>query len=222
MLTDHPAHYPLLVYIVCWVIAVIAIIQSGRRCTAEHLTVKSHQHVWLAITLMILLLWTFRAGVKPGLGLHLLGAVTLTLLVGRALALLSFVAIITGMVLMEVEPLRNAPVTFVLEALLPVMCCWFWFQKTEQYLPHHLFIFIFISVFANAALTMVIVMLTKGLLLWLCGIYPIQQLLHDYWILIPLLAFPEAFLNGFIMTGLSVLHPNFILHYDDDKYLNEC
>jgi uncharacterized membrane protein len=45
-------------------------------------------NVWLGTIVVLMLFWSMKAGVKPGLNLHLLGATAFTLMVGRQLAII--------------------------------------------------------------------------------------------------------------------------------------
>jgi Predicted membrane protein len=47
------------------------------------------QHLLFGATVVLMLMWTMRAGISPGLGIHFLGMTTLTLMFGWDLAILS-------------------------------------------------------------------------------------------------------------------------------------
>ncbi|MBI5900087.1 MAG: energy-coupling factor ABC transporter permease [Rhodocyclales bacterium] len=52
-----------------------------RTTAGQRLTDSSQLNVWLGGVVLLILVWSMKAGVKPGLDLHLLGATLFTLLI---------------------------------------------------------------------------------------------------------------------------------------------
>jgi uncharacterized membrane protein len=46
-----------------------------------------------------------------------------------------------------------------------------------------------------------------------------SQLRDSYLSILPLMMFPEAFVNGLVVTGLVVFKPTWIPSFDDEVYL---
>jgi uncharacterized membrane protein len=88
-----------------------------------------------------------------------------------------------------------------------------------RYLPHHLFIYIFLCAFFNAMLAAGAAVLALATLLVLTETYAFTRLSHDYLPYLPLYLFPEGLLNGMTTMALIGLRPDWLKTYDDDIYL---
>ncbi len=86
-------------------------------------------------------------------------------------------------------------------------------------LPKHLFVFIFVAGFLNAGLSVVSHILAWSTYLWASTDYSATYLVDNYLLLIPLLGFPEALLNGMAVTLLVVYRPEWLYDYSDRVYL---
>ena len=107
--------------------------------------------------------------------------------------------------------------------VIPIAVSWAIFRFADRYLPNHFFIYIFINAFFGSALAVLIALLALVAVLTAnlgpvditsAGIFP-----SDYLPFLPLIMLPEATLNGFIMTGLAALRPEWVATFDDDRYL---
>ena len=66
---------------------------------------------------------------------------------------------------------------------------------------------------------MLAAMAVNSLLLLGLGEMSLDQLRQSYLSVLPLMMFPEAFINGLIVTGLVVFKPAWIPSFDDEVYL---
>jgi uncharacterized membrane protein len=72
---------------------------SGCGACAPHLAATcrfGQLNVWLGTVVLLILVWSMKAGVKPGLNMHLLGATIFTLMFGRQLAVIGFSLVLAG------------------------------------------------------------------------------------------------------------------------------
>lgn len=180
---------------------------------------KRLQHVFLGAGVMLLLLWSMRAGLAPGLDLHLLGATTITLMFGWQLALVELALVCSGMVLLGPETWPWLGFDYLTSGLVPVTLSWALFRWADSHLPNHFFIYLFVSVFFAAALCSIAKSLAVTGLLMLMDSYSFSQITEQYLIYLPLLAFPEAFVNGAVMTVMIALRPAWVVTFDDSRYL---
>ena len=51
------------------------------------------------------------------------------------------------------------------------------------------------------------------------GVYHLDYLLKEYFPFLPLMMFPEAFITGMLTTLAVVFYPQWVLTFDDAKYL---
>lgn len=171
---------------------------------------------WCASIIVLVLIWRLRIPVFPGMQLHLLGVALFALMYGRALGMLGLAVaclVYTG----EYDAYwENCAANILLLAVFP---CWLsdWLlKKTQQWLPHHMFIYLFGNAFFGALLVNAC---TGGLALavhqWLAPV----RLPADAIAYMLLLAWGEAFLVGFLATIFAVYRPAWMMTFDDELYL---
>jgi uncharacterized membrane protein len=173
----------------------------------------------LGFAVGLALMWSLRAGVKPGLNLHLLGAMAATLCLGPRLALVALALALTGITLNGACEWTAWPINFVLMAVLPVMLAHGYQRLVERHLPAHFFIFVFVTGFAGSG---IIIMLQGGLAsaaLALAGAYEAGFLLDEYLPYFLLLSFSEGWISGALITLMVVYRPEWVAAFDDRRYL---
>ncbi len=180
-------------------------------------------NAWMGALVVLTLLWSLKAGVKPGLDLHFLGATALTLMFGRSLALVGLSVVLAAVTFnagMKGVPGWEA---FALNALVFVVCPVFVAHALlgviERWLPANVFIFIFGAAFFGGGLAALAVGGGSSLLLWAGGIYEADLLLSDYLPYYVLLAFAEGWLNGGAIALMVVYYPHWVTSFDDRRYL---
>lgn len=179
----------------------------------------SQLNLLLGFIVGLMLLWSMRAGVKPGLSLHMLGAMAATLVLGPWLGLLALAGALTGITLNGAVEWSAWPINFILMAAIPVAVAHLIQRAIERWLPAHFFIFIFVTGFAGAALTVMFQGLTASAALVAAGAYPADYLLTEYLPYFLLLGFAEAWISGAVVTLLVVYRPDWVAGFDDNRYL---
>lgn len=172
---------------------------------------------WCASIIVLVLVWRMRVPVLPDLHLHLMGVALFALMFGRPLAMLG-VAIATLAYTAEYDGIwMNLGANIVLLAVIP---CWlsdFILRKTRQYLPHHMFVYLFGNGFFGSLLVNggagLLAMTARSLL---SSAKPIPGDAYAYMLL---LAWGEAFLVGFLVTIFAVYRPAWLFTFDDEIYL---
>ncbi|MGL5393468.1 MAG: energy-coupling factor ABC transporter permease [Shewanella sp.] len=174
----------------------------------------------LFITLLVINgLWIVNASVYSGLHLHFLGLVSCMLLLGWRLATL---ALLLPCAFFSVFVLKQpgAFAAFSLFAMaIPLFLCFLVYSRSYHGLPKHIFVFIFVGGFINGGLSTVFHQLSWATWLRYTAGYSWDGLVDNYLMLIPLLAFPEALLNGMAVTLLVVYRPQWLFDYSDRSYL---
>ncbi len=165
------------------------------------------------------LMWSMKAGVMPGLNLHLLGAMAATLALGPQLAIVAMGLALVGIVLNGEVEWVAWPINFVLMAVVPVMVAYGFQRLVEKLLPPHFFIFVFVLSFVGSAVAVVIGGLVASTVLVSAGAYPLSFLLSDYLPYFILLGFSEAWIGGAVITLLVVFKPGWVAAFDDRVYL---
>lgn len=190
-----------------------------RRAPWRRLLDSSQLNLLLGFVVGLTLLWSLRAGVMPGLSLHMLGAMAATLTLGPWLGLLALGAALTGITLNGAIEWSAWPVNFVLMAAIPVALATGIQRAIERWLPAHFFVFIFVTSFAGAALTVMLQGVIASAAMVAAGAYTAEFLLTDYLPYFLLLGFSEAWISGAIVTLLVVYRPDWVAGFDDSRYL---
>ncbi len=177
-------------------------------------------HLFLGVTLVLALLWHVRAQAEPVVALHLLGVTTVTLMFGWAQAIIASglaMAILTANGRAEWEMFAfNGLINGVIPATLSQLSL----LAVRTWLPRNFFIYVLGNGFFTAGLSVVAATLSGGALLVLGGVFSYQEISQVYLPFLPLLFFPEAFLNGWIVTILVCYKPQWIYSFSDEHYLH--
>lgn len=176
-------------------------------------------NVWLGMVVLLVLIWSLKAGVKPGLSLHLLGATMFTLSFGPMLAFIGLSAVMLGVALNEGAGFFAYAINALLLAGFGVSFSQGLFLLFSRIFPKHFFVYIFINGFLGAALTILGVGFGITVLLAVAGAYSWDYLIEEYFPYFLLLGFSEAWLSGMVMTLFVVYRPNWVLTFDDSRYL---
>lgn len=176
---------------------------------------------WFGAIVLLGLLWGMKAGVKPGLTLHLLGAAALTLMFDLPLAILGMLAVLALTSLNGAAGWAAFGLNAWLTAVLPCAVAWAGLRLVERRLPRNIFVYLLVGAFANASLTVAVTALAATLLLWLASVYEATILFEDYLPSFLLVGFSEAWLTGALMTLFVVYLPRWVVTFDDDRYLKE-
>ena len=178
-----------------------------------------YQHLCLGGAIVLVPLWTLRAGLHEGLEIHFLGLTSLTLLLGWRLALLAPCLTLLLLAYFGVIPLTDIGWQALIGVALPVATSWLLFLGSWAWLPRHLFVYLFVAAFLGGALSISAKVLASALLIGVSGTYSWHTISADYLSIWPLLLFPEALLNGMTMTLLAVYRPHWVNTFFDREYL---
>lgn len=175
-------------------------------------------HVWLGSIVVLMLIWSMKAGVKPGLNLHLLGATALTLMFGRQLAILGLSVVMVAVTLNGAAGWAPYALNILVTAVFPCLAAHALLRIVERYLPANFFCYIFCAAFFGAAIAVVSTGWLASLVLWLAGVYTAEMLVNDYLPYYTLLGFAEAWLNGAAITLMVIYYPDWVGSFDDRRY----
>ncbi|MFQ2412010.1 energy-coupling factor ABC transporter permease [Aeromonas caviae] len=178
-----------------------------------------YQHLCLGGAIVLVPLWTLRAGLHGGLEIHFLGLTSLTLLLGWRLALLAPCLTLLILAYFGVIPLADIGWQALIGVALPVATSWLLFLGSWAWLPRHLFVYLFVAAFLGGALSISAKVIASALLMGVSGTYSWHTISADYLSIWPLLLFPEALLNGMTMTLLAVYRPHWVNTFFDREYL---
>jgi len=177
------------------------------------------QGVLAASVLVVFALWSVKAGIGPGLSFHFLGATVLTLMFGWQFALMSLLMV---MVLLSVTGHIGwdaLGMNWVVLAGVPVAVTWLALGLSYRYLPRHFFVYTFLNAFLAGAISMIVAVLVLSVVLVWGDVISWARFSYQFLPMLPMMAAPEAFINGFIMTALIVYRVEWVSTFTDEQYL---
>ncbi len=177
------------------------------------------QHLLFGTVLALFALWLVRRDFDTGVSYHFLGLTAVTLLLDWPLALLGALVAQMGLVGLGYQDLQAAGVNGLLLIGLPVLVTELCALGVERLQPKNPFIYIFCSGFFPAALAALLCVLAGVGLLWLDGRFALPEWLWDFIGYLWLVIFPEAFINGVIVTALVVFCPEWLETFNRTRYL---
>lgn len=204
---------------VAFVLALPVLYQVVLKAPWKRLANGSQLNLLLGFVVGLTLAWSLKAGVKPGLNLHMLGAMAVTLTLGPRLAVVALALALTGVTLNGAIEWQAWPLNFILMAVIPVMLAHAIQRLVEEWLPAHFFVFIFVIGFAGAALTIMLQGVIASLTMVLAGAYSAEFLVGEYLPYFLLLGFAEGWLSGALVTLMVVYRPEWVVAFDDRRYL---
>jgi uncharacterized membrane protein len=181
---------------------------------------RENLNVFLGATVAVLLLWSLKAGIRPGMSFHLLGATLLMLMFGWQFALLSLSLALVGQAIYGNIAWFSFSLNALLMAAVPVLFSFALFRLSLRYLPRHFFIYTLFNAYFCAALTMGVTILLASLLLLSGSGYSWQDLVDHYLPFVPMMVFAEGFFTGMLATSMVLFRPEWIGSFDDRRYLN--
>ena len=176
-------------------------------------------HVLMGTTLVLIFLWSMKAGITDGLSLHLIGATLVTLMFGWQFAVLSLCGVLLVVTAYGGAGWEAYALNGLLFAMLPVGVSYGIFRLVDGRLPNNFFVYIFLCAFFGGAIAIGTVGVVSTLVHGLAGTFAPDYLLHNYLSYFALLLFPEAFLTGMLTTIFVVYRPGWVCTFDDDRYL---
>ena len=177
------------------------------------------QHLLFGAALAIFLLWLVRRDFESGLSFHFIGLTAVTLLLDWPLAMLAAFVAQIALVVTGHQQLTALGLNGVLLVLIPVTVTEICALAVERTQPRNLFVYIFFSGFFAAGLAALFCILAGLGVLLLDGRYPMPPWLNDFAGYIWLVMFPEAFINGTVVSALVVFYPDWMETFNRTRYL---
>lgn len=198
---------------------VVVLAWSARAAPWRRLRDNEQLHLFLGLCVALMLLWSIKTGIRPGLNFHLLGATVFTLMFGPWLAIIGMGVVLLGVTFYGLSGWESFSVNGLLMNVLPVTISYSIFRLADSKLPNHFFVYIFINAFVGAAFAMALTGLAATGVLALAGAYTAEYLASNYLPYFLLMGWSEALLSGMALTLLVVYRPQWVATFDDARYL---
>lgn len=183
--------------------------------------VATRYHLLFGGVVFCVVLWLLSVRVIEGLWIHFLGVTTLTLILGWRFALLAGTVAILIYTLLIGQALAAASPAWLLTVAIPATVSRLLVYLLRRLKARNLFIYMLGAGFGGGLLSVLVVAPVAVLLLWLIGQAQWASQALASWPLITLLLFPEGFINGMVVTTLTVFYPDLVKTFDDSYYLGE-
>lgn len=200
-------------------LALIALLAAVRSAPWHMLKRLDLLNVWLGTAVVLMLVWSIKTGIRPGLNFHLLGGTLLTLMFGPWLALAMLAVVLAAITLAGAAGWASLGINFLLMAALPVVLSYALFRIADTRLPNHFFVYIFVNAFLGAGLAMAACGIAATLVLAASGAYSGSYLGTQFLPYFILMAWSEAMLTGMVMTLMVVYRPNWVATFNDARYI---
>jgi uncharacterized membrane protein len=174
----------------------------------------------LGFSVLLMLLWSMKAGVHPGMTFHLIGATLFTLMFGWQFAIISMSLVLLATTAYSGIDWWSIPLNGMVMVVLPVQITRATLNIAVKYLPHHFFVYSMFNGFLSGAFTMAAVVMTSIVLLLFFGGYTWPFITHKFLPFLPLMMFAEAFFSGMLITGMILFRPEWVMTFDDKRYLH--
>jgi len=180
---------------------------------------NERQHLIFGASILLGLFSLMRVEALEFLTFHPLVMPAITLMIGWHFSILA--AAIAQLILLVagVDHWEMQGVNFLVTAIIPATVSYAVLKASQRITLRNIFVFLLGVGFLGAALSSIIVVTTTLLLLLLAGYdLSIQEIANDAPLLL-LLIFPEGFLNGTIVTAVTVFKPHLMMTFNEDFYL---
>jgi len=177
-------------------------------------------NVFLGAVVCLLMLWTLRTEVQPGFTWHLSGMVALTLMFGWSLAIVAGGLTLLAATAFGLNDWSGFPLSALVFIVLPATLTQVILGLVRAYLPKHYFVYVFINAFFAAGLIALLVALVATGVLLSADVYPLHKLEDSYLLFLPLMFFPEAVLNGWLVAIMVGFKPHWVGSFRDEEYLH--
>jgi uncharacterized membrane protein len=181
---------------------------------------RENLHVLLGATVVLLVLWSLKAGIHPGMSFHLLGATLLMLMFGWQFALFAISLVILGQALYGHIEWFSFSLNVMIMGGMPVLFSYAVYRLSQFYLPKNFFIYTLFNGFFCGAMSMALLITVASTLLYCCGGYTWDDIYHRYLPFAPMMIFAEAFFTGMLASSMVLFRPEWIGSFDDRRYLN--
>lgn len=212
-----PLSLNVLFWLILCAICALAVLTADWRAL---LGTPARLHLLLGGSLFLVVLWLMSVRAIDHLWIHLLGITALTLIMGwRFTILAGTLASLVYTLLIEQPVVAMAP-AWLLSVAIPASVSRWLVLALRRVKQQNLFIYMLGAGFGGGVASVLAVAVSALLLFKLIGQQAWVTEGLSNWPLISLMLFPEGFINGMIVTTLTVFYPGLMKTFDEDFYLD--
>ena len=223
-MTFYSSLIPAFWYWLCWPVFVFALAYGIWRFPVRAmLAVPLRQHLLLGSTICLFLIWKLAAGLQGHyFELHLFAVTAVVMLIGVSPALISSALALVLLHLLNNDLGWSAyGVNFVLGLLVPILVTAVCMNIIGRLPQRNPFAFMLGCGFVGAILARLISGVLVYLLLLFSGVPELMLMADEYFPYMLLIAFPEGFVNGTLISCITVFYPHWVRSFDERRYLDD-
>lgn len=198
----------------------VVLVAAMRYAPWRRLSDGRQLHVFLGAIVALIVLWHMRGQVQPGLSFHLLGVTVITLMFGWSMAIIAASLALAAVCFNAGYGLQGYLVSFLTVVLVPITLSQISLVLVRSYLPKHFFVYVLGNGFFTAWLVGYVSGHLALQLLVYSGAYTMAELSVTILPFFPLMFFPEALVNGWVITMLVVFYPAWVHSFSDEQYIH--
>jgi uncharacterized membrane protein len=176
-------------------------------------------HVYFGAIAMVTLLWVLHGGIQRGLDYHLLGVTFLCLMFEWQFALFAVSLVLLVTTWQGPAGWEAFAVNVLIMGIVPILFTRVLLYVCQRKLPHNFFIYIFVNAFLAGAVSVLLAGLLSAYIQYLAGVQPADSIRNNFLLILPMLMFGEAFLNGALISLVVAYKPRWIATFHDRWYL---
>lgn len=180
---------------------------------------RERQWVWLGSLAMLLIVWSMKAGITPGLSVRFLLVTALTLMHGWHLAVAGGALVLAVLTYAGGAEWAHFGPNLLCTTVVPALFTAWLHEQVHARLAHNYFVYFFVTVFAGGALAFNLAGLARVALIASSGTLDASAIGPEYFAILPLMSFGEAVVNGTIVGMAVIYRPAWVMSFDDRLYL---
>ena len=212
----HPVFVGVVSLLMLLVIAAAAVKAPWRALLQK----SERQHALFAAWVSLLLMMKLQIHWVEGVSLHFLVMMTLVVIFGWSLSILIGAGAQLLMVLWQGEPSLALGVNFLLATLVPASAGYLILRAILRHKSNNLFLFLLGGGFFGSILSLLCSLAALVAVLAINGQWATLQDLADNSLMVVLLCYSEGFINGLLVTAVTVFFPGIVKSFDEKKYLD--
>lgn len=168
---------------------------------------------------LLLVVWSMKAGITPGLSVRFLLVTALTLMYGWELTVVAGALVLAVLGFVGQAEWANYGANLLCMAVVPALFTKWLHEQVHARLPLNYFVYFFVTAFLGSVLAYNLAGLTRVLLIATSGTLTAGAVGPEYFAILPLMSFGEAVANGMIIGMAVVYRPRWVMSFDDRLYL---
>lgn len=177
------------------------------------------QWVWFGSMALLMVVWSMKAGITPGLSVRFVLMTALTLMHGWRLAVVAGAIVLAILSSIGLADWAHYGPNLLCMAVVPALFTAWLHEQVHERLPPNYFVYFFVTTFLGSALAFNLAGLARVALVAMSGSLDTAHAGPEYFAILPFMSFGEGVANG-ILVGMAVIYrPNWVMSFDDRVYL---